>query len=288
MQDGPEVLAKHFNEAWLDGLLSNVQLVVVGAQGTVMALEKRALTVPRLQMRSHVLYNHLDLRNCLGKLSKVRLPSVQDVEIMLASWNARLAARARYVENDAVEGIRKPSDIADVRDVATSSDDEAMCTCEHTEVGGADQVPVEVLLDPVGVFAGTHDPVTGSVFDGMRAILRDTEELDVHDRREETQAPDLLHVSEIADSRQPEHQQEAHVRKCTREEKPVNEFTDNAIIIYGAFWCLFPLGQGLHSKGSVPVQDARRLVTQFHNRFAKQPNLLFLLANQMQRHAAAR
>ena len=68
----------------------------------------------------------------------------------------------------------------------------------------------------------------------------------------------------------------------------MNEFKSNDDILYGAFWHLFPLRQGLRSKGSVSVHDSRHLLTQFHNSFAQQPSLLFLLANQVQRHAAAK
>eukprot|EP00959_Pyramimonas_sp_CCMP1952_P123865 2589541-Pyramimonas_sp.AAC.1 len=68
----------------------------------------------------------------------------------------------------------------------------------------------------------------------------------------------------------------------------MNEFTNNDDILYGAFWYLFPLRQGLRSKGSVNFHDSRHLLTQFHNAFAQQPSFLFLLANQIQRHAAAK
>ncbi|CAK0807187.1 unnamed protein product [Prorocentrum cordatum] len=77
-------------------------------------------------------------------------------------------------------------------------------------------------------------------------------------------------------------------RPCARELRPMNEFTNNGDILYGAFWHLFPLRQGLRSKGSVGAHDSRHLLTQFHNSFAQQPSLLFLLANQVQRHAAAK
>jgi hypothetical protein len=68
---------------------------------------------------------------------------------------------------------------------------------------------------------------------------------------------------------------------------PSNEFVCNDQIIMGAFPYLFPLGQGLGRipNGPVPPSASRRLHLQYDGRFRKQPSLLFLLFNQMQRHS---
>ena len=81
---------------------------------------------------------------------------------------------------------------------------------------------------------------------------------------------------------------EPQQRKCARERMPLNEYTQNAELLYGAFWYLFPLRSGLQRCGPVATQDSRHMFMQFHNRFAQQQHFLFLMANQVQRHAVAR
>ena len=68
---------------------------------------------------------------------------------------------------------------------------------------------------------------------------------------------------------------------------PLNEFTENSQLLYGAFWHLFPLRAGLRGDGPLTPAARRHIATQFHNAFAHSPQLLFLLADQVQRHAAA-
>jgi hypothetical protein len=68
---------------------------------------------------------------------------------------------------------------------------------------------------------------------------------------------------------------------------PINEFTDNAEILYGGFWPLFLLAKGL-GKGTLPRSSTRHMLTQFHNVFAASHQLIYFLANQIQRHAALR
>ena len=77
-------------------------------------------------------------------------------------------------------------------------------------------------------------------------------------------------------------------RRRRRSAQPLNEFTDNATLLYGAFWPLFPLRAGLRGDGPLTPASRRHLLTQFHNAFAHSPQLIFLLADQVQRHAAAR
>ena len=78
-----------------------------------------------------------------------------------------------------------------------------------------------------------------------------------------------------------------------RSRQPVNEYSDNDEYLYGAFWHLFPLHSGLPTTpsgqvGPLSTHVRRHLLTQFHNMFASNHNLIFLLANQTQRAAAAR
>ncbi|CAK0867394.1 unnamed protein product [Prorocentrum cordatum] len=277
LRDGPAVLGKHFDDARLANLLANVQLVFVGPNGKTTDLERRALAVPALQMRTHVLYNHLAVRRVLGHVSDISRPSVDDLGSLLASLRARLAARARHVADDAVEQASKPSDVANARDVAMHEDIQAV----HLPAPSTEEQGPSVSLDPVGVLAQTTDPVTGTIFDGLMGVLQGGSDEHGDDAPKQPLGGGDAGLGDGTDDILRE-------RTCARELRPMNEFTNNDDILYGAFWYLFPLRQGLRSKGSVNFHDSRHLLTQFHNAFAQQPSFLFLLANQIQRHAAAK
>ena len=56
LHDGPAVVSKHFDEARVEGLSENIQLVFVGDAGNQTQLERKALRhCPTLQLRPHVL-----------------------------------------------------------------------------------------------------------------------------------------------------------------------------------------------------------------------------------------
>ena len=299
LHDGPQILTRHFTEAWQENFLSRIQLLFVGPEGQVTELERKALgtTVKSLQLRPHVLYNHLVLRRAIEGHEDHGLPNAEDIRELCESLRQRIAERARHVENDAVELASKPSDVANIRDIAMDADHAAEVLGQDSE-GCSDRVVLEstISLDPVGVFARDRDPLTGSVLDGMVAVLRDSDTPDlsadslhnVHDPTsgggEDRNDDELYHrenQSEAEDSKQQPY-------RCVRQGKPVNEFEHNDDLLYGAFWYLFPLGKGLRKRGSLALLDIRHMLTQFHNAFAQQPSLLFLLADQIQRHSACR
>ena len=68
---------------------------------------------------------------------------------------------------------------------------------------------------------------------------------------------------------------------------PFCEFEENDILLYSLFPEIFFLGRGLLQKGSVSTTAVRHLMLQYDNRAAKHLPLVFLLFNQMQRHAAS-
>jgi hypothetical protein len=73
----------------------------------------------------------------------------------------------------------------------------------------------------------------------------------------------------------------------SRAPDPINEFAANAEILYNGFWPLFPLAAGLGA-GPLPPATTRHLLTQFHNVFASSHQLIYFLADQLQRHAVLR
>ena len=78
------------------------------------------------------------------------------------------------------------------------------------------------------------------------------------------------------------------ILKFTREKDLLNEFTENNLLLIGAFPHLFLLGEGLSSRGSVSLSMARHMLLQHAGTFAKTPHFMFAVMNQHTRHAPAR
>ena len=72
-----------------------------------------------------------------------------------------------------------------------------------------------------------------------------------------------------------------------RQGELLNEFTNNDELLYGAFPWLFLFGKGLCGSGPVPRTHTKYLLQHFNKRFARDHNFIFLLFNQLQRHAAS-
>ena len=140
----------------------------------------------------------------------------------------------------------------------------------------------DILLDPVGVFTQSADATVGSIFSSVASLIETVKPEDVEIREpppDGEQGEEDTQAQEAAASIR---------RRCRRSAQPANEFRENSALLYGAFWPLFPLKEGLQSEGPLTPASRRHLMTQFHNAFAHSPQLLFLLADQVQRHAAAR
>ena len=71
------------------------------------------------------------------------------------------------------------------------------------------------------------------------------------------------------------------------EKEPFNEFENNPALFYGSFPHLFLLGKGLLQQGSLPKLAVRHLLLQYDCRSSQCLRLIFLLFDQMKRHAAA-
>ena len=74
----------------------------------------------------------------------------------------------------------------------------------------------------------------------------------------------------------------------SRENDPFNEFTANDRLLYSSCPFLFIFGRGLASSGSLSEKVTRHLMLQFRGQFSGCHRLIFLLFDQLQRHAATR
>jgi Helitron helicase-like domain at N-terminus len=71
------------------------------------------------------------------------------------------------------------------------------------------------------------------------------------------------------------------------DKEPFNEFENNPALFYASFPHLFLLGKGLLQRGSLPQLAVRHLFLQYNCRSSQCLRLLFLLFDQLKRHAAA-
>jgi hypothetical protein len=203
----------------------------------------------------------------------------------------------RHTDDDAVELSQEPSDIANVRDAAWTPA-HAVCESDPKELPAADDVNIQ--LDPVGVLLQDTTSSVRTLFSNLRKLVAvdgaASSEPDssgdpnaAHEEKKSDDEPentDAIDLDTIAANRD-DSTGAPRVHFSKRSSTPLNEFSENATILYGSFWDLFPLRSGLRHDGPLHPTQRRHLLTQFHNSFAQCSTFLFLLANQIQRHAAA-
>jgi hypothetical protein len=80
----------------------------------------------------------------------------------------------------------------------------------------------------------------------------------------------------------------AFLLEVMRARDPINEFTQNNMLIYGGFGHLFPLAQGLSGSGPIPPPLITHMLEQHTLAFAKDQRFVLLVFNQLLRHEAAR
>ena len=69
--------------------------------------------------------------------------------------------------------------------------------------------------------------------------------------------------------------------RIPRGRDPINEFTENAELLYGLYWFDMFLKEGLGNSGPLSVRERTHLLEQYHGRFAANHELVFFLSNQV-------
>ena len=284
VHDGPSVVSQHFDEARIASALAHLQIFFVGSAGRQTRLGKRALAIPDLRLRAYALFNYLTIRHALHTPEGVSPPDLAAISQLVRRAVEDVASQARHVPEDTAEVHARPSDIANVRDVARS-DEHAQRESTDADSDGPDDG--NIFLDPVGVFAQSADATVGAIFSDLAKLVKKQQNSDDvgNTAPEQSQSSDGERENPAASDHEQEKSNKR--RKCARTSVPLNEFTENSQLLYGAFWHLFPLRAGLRGDGPLTPAARRHIATQFHNAFAHSPQLLFLLADQVQRHAAA-
>ena len=116
----PKTEHGRFGDAALRAAFDGVRITFVGPRGEQSKLERAALRIPDLRLRSEVIYNFLVLRAALH--GDEPMPDRHAVEQLIEKYDLRtkwgrekLLKRASYVESDELERAVAPSDVASVR-----------------------------------------------------------------------------------------------------------------------------------------------------------------------------
>ena len=238
VHEGPSTVSHHFDEARVTGALQHFQLVFVGSAGRQTMLEKRALAMPDVRLRTHVLFNYLAIRHALHHPVDVSPPDASVISRCVRHAENSIVATARHVADDTAEVYAQSSDIANVRDTASSD----IRLERETPAAAADtsqDKELAILLDPIGVFARNHDATAGDLFSSIADFVSRAD--DICAEEPESDAPA---ASASVPTTPPQAPQDnvPRKRKCGRAAAPMNEFTHGTALLYGAFWYLFPLG----------------------------------------------
>jgi hypothetical protein len=194
MHDGPSKVADFLDAARVNEILLDFELVFVGPEGRRGTLERKALEIPDLQLRLHVICSFLNIKD---GLEAARQQPVHQTLEQRASFNTSQATKAgqvfektrallqqldqrrsvpsagggctRWISSEeviAVDDAVKPSDFGNVRDVAWSK--------EHADIEGADQPRSDFRLDPLGVLCGADGQALTQLFDSVIEMVNQT------------------------------------------------------------------------------------------------------------------
>ena len=278
---------------WLTG--SDFRFLLIGPDGSHDNLEKWISSQSFIQVRPHVCYNHLLVRHrldcALGNPSPAALPDFTEISGLLAGLDAKLAAKARVVTADstvgAVEamGQAERDDTASVRDPTGTISRVALVSSRGSSEDGTESMLRAVREATQGETQSADDPEDGADAPGDEAA---------------SPAPPVGRDASVPPAAA---QPPTGVRRVSRMANPLNEFEGNGLNIMRLFRSTFPLGRfcyapdpddpgksrvhslPLDANGTIPGTRTRHLLLQFTTVAAYNAALIFVLANQRQRHA---
>jgi hypothetical protein len=200
-------------------------------------------------------------------------PITSSIENFASSDVARVrAGRAHNMDASAhamaAESVTQPS-----------SSGASATAAAATGYGGLSSVFVSRPTDTISVFGARGLPASGVPTTTVDPSIRGRLEV-LQSLHEAINGPALAHAAHTI--------HEAPVKVSLLSDVPLNEFTENDLLLNGSFSNLFFLGRPLPSTGSVSSAFRLKLLRQHDNRFARNHQLLFLLFNQLQRHTVAR
>jgi hypothetical protein len=276
-----------------------VKVHIVGPNGSHDILAQRLLASGEMAIRPTVVYNHLLVRHQLWSVRQtgndapppIALPDVGEILEALRDVPKRLRDGARCSADLSVEERLNAtySDPAGVRAAVTAEDSQT--SKEPFVTDEARQAQEEALKDEtatgfdLGFDVGFAEQEGEEGQDHHRCDAGGSQTSELHMER-----VGLMNAATTGEAvTQATIDAVAKELKIERSEHPCSEFAGNGRNLMKMFWYLFPLGRGLEKfEGTIPMQRTRHLMQHFSNRFQRDAGLLFVLANQAQRHAVLR
>jgi hypothetical protein len=301
--DGPAAAKSTFKDrvAWVKNV--DVRVVLVGAEGERDNLAQRLLKSDVLLARAHVIYNHLKVRNIVDKAmglpvlelkasetesdddkDSAGVPTISAIQRLLGdsgSFEKDLVDRARFISTNTVDGAVEAvsqacnDDVANVRDIGADSFSSVgvMSSSSPSEESNEDESQMFALQQALCGVPAEDGPESNA-----------NEEAD----GDET-IGSAASTSEV---------------RLPRASDPCSEFSNNGETLMKLFRSVFPLvhqkvvqgedgvqrtrSMPLTSNGSLTTVQTRHLFLQFTNVAAREFALIYVLANQHQRHEVLR
>ena len=132
-------------------------------------LEKRALATPDVRLRPHVLFNYPAIRHALHHPADVSPPDASVISRCVRDVENSIVATARHVADDTAEVYAQSSDIANVRDTA-SSDTHLERETPAAAADTSQDKELAMVLDPIGAFARNHDATAGDLLSASQTL----------------------------------------------------------------------------------------------------------------------
>ena len=115
-----------------------------------------------------LLFNYLTLRTFYGQIAHNEIPDLSTIQGWVQEvYEKRLLRRLRHIQDDKVEQATVPSDVANTRDYAWSTDhaQEMSTPSDH------DAAELQVAYDSVAVFEQSVVGTQGQILQATQALL---------------------------------------------------------------------------------------------------------------------
>jgi len=260
---GPQVVAKVVPD--MDKVEESFVFSYVGPKGESDRIMKAAMQSKRLRARASVVFWCVRVLKLLNpKWSDVELAIDPQTDRRISSLHTNLQEHAVIADDEVYQVVDQivSDDTARVRTEESDESDRA------TDGGGVQVVLDGILLtDRTGGVPGSRESPEAVVLKAVAAAASGRASGPEEDGDEEG--------NETGDIQGSSGQQ---VHKVPRGSDPLNEFTDNEDIGYGAFATLFLLGEGVPKRGYSKADDVHYL-RQHTKKFALHPTWKFYRFN---------
>ena len=272
------------------GITNFLSISFLGSQQNWEAFQPSiGRSVPQLQVRPHVVYQWLNVLKAINPLYKdIEIIDNEERTMALRNIPFDLIENATIMENSVHQQMEEVIEMRTASFGGTISDLNQQAEPEVDEVQSVSISDVFVTNTSY-VDTGPMNPLSAVCLAMENTIIESTYEKDPNDG---TQDED--HNENVLDDDQLEHDLENTSNEgpprvnVTRSREPINEFSSNNRIILSSFPSLFMLGRGISNKATLPTNVIRHMMFQFNCRIASCHRFIFLLFDQLQRHAVAR